>query len=279
MRILPDYNIYISSFIIASFSILLHYLLRRWLQKIINALEENGHPSTGMNFMKNSLGLLVYGIGLALIIYQIPQLKSLGTSMLAGAGIFAAVIGFASQAAFSNIISGLFIVIFKPFQIDDTIELSSNLKGVVTDITFRHTVIKDFENRRIIIPNSKIGEDTIINSSLDEEAIRKRIDFLIGYDSDEDKAKKIIQEVLGNHPLCLDQRSDDDKKNNEPIIPVLMVAWEDSSIRLRAYAWTNNNADAFTLQCDALDTVKKRFKQEGISIPYQQVVIHQAKES
>ena len=85
---------------------------------------------------------------------SIPSLKNLGTALFAGAGVMAAVKGFASQAAFSNIISGVFVILFKPFRVGDIVQLTNGLKGKVTDITFRHTVIKDYENRRIIIPNS-----------------------------------------------------------------------------------------------------------------------------
>jgi len=71
--------------------------------------------------------------------------------MLAGAGILAVAVGFASQAALSNIISGVFVVIFKPFRVGDRLKINE-LTGVVEDITLRHTVIRDLENKRIIIP-------------------------------------------------------------------------------------------------------------------------------
>ena len=102
-------------------------------------------------------------------------MKSLGTALFAGAGILAVIVGFASQKAFANIISGIFILISKPFKMSDIIEFTDGKKGVVEEITLRHTIIKDYENRRIIIPNSIISEETIINSNIQDEKIRKHI--------------------------------------------------------------------------------------------------------
>lgn len=93
----------------------------------------------------------------------------MGATLFAGAGIFAAIIALASQQALSNIISGIFIVISKPFRVGDYIELSILHRGTVEDITLRHTVIRDIQNNRIIVPNSKINSETIVNYHLNDE--------------------------------------------------------------------------------------------------------------
>ncbi len=274
--ILDKYHLFFYSAIVLIGAFLINWFLRSAINRIINRLDDKGHQTTKINFIKNSLGFVIYSIALVLIFMAIPKLRTLGGSLLAGAGILAAIIGFASQAAFSNIISGVFIVIFKPFQIDDVIEIDGGLKGVVTDITFRHTVIKDFENRRIVIPNTKIADSTLINSTLDEEKIRKKINFSISYESDVDLARKIIIEEIENHPLCIDNREEESAQGEEnpPKVLVLMTSWESSSVNLRAYAWTPSNADAFRLECDILESVKKRFAKEGITIPYPQLRVH-----
>ena len=126
------------------------------------------------------------------IFYFTPSLRALGTTIFAGAGIFAAIIGFASQQAFSNIIGGIFIVIFKPFRVGDLIEIGVASKGTVEDITLRHTVIRDFENKRIVIPNSAISSETILNSHLKDGRINRRIEFRVFLDTDIDRAIEII---------------------------------------------------------------------------------------
>ncbi|MBK6829965.1 MAG: mechanosensitive ion channel [Flavobacteriales bacterium] len=88
------------------------------------------------------------------IIYSIPSFKHIAVTVFAGAGILVAIVGLAAQDAFSNIISGVFIVAFKP-SAGDQVSVAGH-SGVVEDITLRHTVIRTLENRRAIIPNGKI---------------------------------------------------------------------------------------------------------------------------
>ena len=244
-----------------------------FLRKLISiAIKKNskilGVSPTTYVFLKNSISFILYSVGIFWIFYNIPYFKTLGSALFAGAGIFAAVIGFASQKAFSNIISGLFILIFKPFRVGDIIEVSANSKGVVEEITLRHTVIRDYEFRRVVIPNAIISEQTIINSTITDEKIRKHIEIGISYESDIDLAIKIIQQVIEKHPLVLDNRTNEEKGLNEPIVPIKLIGLGDFAVTLKAYAWVKNNADSFALLTDSLYSIKKEFVKQGIDIPY-----------
>lgn len=95
------------------------------------------------NIIKHLIVSAINIVGIGLAVYSVPALRSLSLSIFAGAGIMAAIIGFASQKAFSNIISGIFIAIFKPFRVDDRIQVGT-YSGIVEDITLRHTVIRNF---------------------------------------------------------------------------------------------------------------------------------------
>ena len=99
--------------------------------------------ATNYNFLKNALNSIIFIIAVVIIFYSIPALKDLGLTLLASAGIFAAIVGFASQQAFSNIVSGIFIVMFKPFRVGDQIKIKED-QGIIEDITLRHTVIRTF---------------------------------------------------------------------------------------------------------------------------------------
>ncbi len=231
------------------------------------SLKVNVDP-TNFSFLKNSISFIIYTAGVIAIFYITPQLNSVAKALFASAGIFAAIIGFASQKAFSNIISGIFILIFRPFRIKDVIEVGTLNKGVVEEITLRHTIIRNYENRRIIIPNSIISEETIINSNIIEEKIKKFIEFDISYESNIDLAKKIIQEEAESHPLIYDNRTDEDKLNGEPVVRIRVIRLGEYSITIRAYVWAKCNDDAFVIFCDMNESVKKRFDTSGIEIPY-----------
>lgn len=251
--------------IAAVLTVILRKILSLFIKKYSEKLKSD---PTNFSFIKNSVGFIIYTSAFIFIFYKIPYLKEIGTALFAGAGIVAVIVGFASQKAFSNIISGIFILIFKPFKISDIIEFKDGQKGTVEEITLRHTMIKDYENRRIVIPNSVISEETIINSNISDEKIRKQIIFSISYDSNIDKAIKIIKEEAEKHPLVIDNRSTQEKENNDPYIIVRVIALSDFSVDLKAYLWTEGNDQAFIVKCDLLKSVKERFDHEGIEIPF-----------
>ena len=223
---------------------------------------------TQYKFFKNVVSLIIFSIASIIILYLIPSLKSVAITLTAGAGIFAAILGFASQEAFSNIIGGIFIVIFKPFRVGDLIRVGSLSYGIVEDITLRHTVINSFENKRIIIPNTTISSETIINDSILEEKICKFVEIGISYDSDVDKAIAIMQEEAVKHPKCIDNRTDLDKKNGKHQVAARLVSFGDSSLNLRAYVWTDDPVGSFEMGHDLNKAIKKRFDEESIEIPF-----------
>ncbi|MFN4122810.1 MAG: mechanosensitive ion channel family protein [Flavobacteriales bacterium] len=229
---------------------------------------------TKYTFLRHLATTIIYFLAIVVIIYSIPSLRSFSVSLFASAGIFAAFIGLASQQAFSNIINGIFIVTSKPFKVNDRIELNNPpLSGMVEDITLRHTVLRDFQNRRIVIPNSVMGAQIIINANLYDEKIRRQIDFSVDYDTNIDHAIAVIIEECLKHPLCIDNRTPEQKEQNLPIVDVRLVEFGASELRIRAFAWAANPADAFALHTELNIAVKKRFDQEGIVIPFPQTVI------
>lgn len=254
----------ISSFILRR---ILSYFIRKSSGQIL------ANP-TGFIYIKNSISFILFIAGTIFIILNVPYFKNVGTALFAGAGIVAAIIGFASQKAFSNIIGGLFILIFKPFKVGDVIEMEHSAKGVVEEITLRHTIIRDYENRRMVVPNTHISEETIINSSITEEKICKHIDFGIAYSANIDQAIDLARHIIENHPLCIDNRREEEIETTEKVV-IKVVELGDFSVNLRAFVWTKNNPDAFELKCDFLKEVKETFDREGIEIPfpYRNVII------
>ena len=254
-------------------TILLAFFLNRFFNKIIRssaAIIQN--DPTNYQFLKHSIVALVYIVGFSIAIYTMPNLRTMASTLLAGAGILAVAVGFASQHALSNIISGVFIVLFKPFRVNDRLKINS-WNGVVEDITLRHTVIRDFENRRILIPNSVISNEVIVNSDFGDEKICKWIDVNISYRSDIDKARAILKELIIAHPLNLDTRTPEKIEEGEELVPVRVINLGQHAIQLRAWAWAKDNADAFRMGCELFESIKKRFDEEGIEIAFIQKIL------
>ena len=215
-------------------------------------------------FLKHVVTGVIYTFAIISIIYSIPQFKTVAVSLFAGAGIIAAIIGFASQAAFSNIISGVFMVISRPFKVGDRIDISGNFGGIVEDITLRHTVLRSFENRRIVIPNSKISSEIIINSNLYDEEVRKLIDLTVDLSNDVEKVQRVIREECESHPLCLDRRSEKEKQAGLPKVEVRLISLDSGELKFRASPWAANPADSYELFTDLNIRIKNRFDKEEI---------------
>lgn len=229
---------------------------------------------TKYSFLKNAVEFIVYIIALIIIFYSIPELRSYGTALFAGAGVLAAFLGFASQSAFSNIVGGVFIVIFRPFSVGDRVKVGNTYNGDVEDITLRHTVIKDFENRRIVIPNSVINNETIINSTLFPENICIFLELTVSFESNLDVAMRIMGEVSSAHPFCQDNRSEQEKSDGEPVVKVRVIQINEVGVQIRASVWAATPSAGFEMKCDLLKSIKQHFDEAGISLAYPQRLIN-----
>ena len=199
----------------------------------------------------------IYIIGILMIILQIPALNRVAVAMLAGAGVAGIAIGFAAQDSLSNIISGILLAVFKPIRIGDYVDFKGEY-GHIEDLTLRHTIICTWDLRRIIVPNSQISGDYIVNWSIGSPEAIWPVDFGIAYTSDIDKARNIIIEETKRHPQVM--------KDEE--INVRLTELGDFAVNLRLTFHVASRGDAFDTGCDIREAVKKRFDAEGIEIPY-----------
>ncbi|MBL7814914.1 MAG: mechanosensitive ion channel family protein [Saprospiraceae bacterium] len=273
-KLLPDKYESLAIFIlIILLTVLVEWVSRRAVNRFIRKSSQdiNSDP-TNYKFLSNALRGIIYSIGIMLAVREYPPLRAVAGSLLAGAGILAVAIGFASQQAFSNIISGIFLVIFKPFRVNDRLRVKDIYVGVVEDITLRHTVIRDPENRRIIIPNSVIATEVIVNSDYNDGKICKYVEFNVSLKTDIDKAKRIIAEEIARHPKYIDPRKEEEK-TEKPLVEVRLMRFTDFAMVLRGSAWATTNNAATDMQLDLLESIKKRFDAEGVEMPYPHFVI------
>jgi small-conductance mechanosensitive channel len=246
------------------------WLFRRFLKRSTIIIRND---PTNYIFLRHAITGLIYIVGISWAVYTVPNMRAIANSLLAGAGILAVAVGFASQHALSNIISGIFIIIFKPFRVNDRLKFQSGLQGAVEDISLRHVVIRDFENRRILIPNSVISEEVIINSDFGGDSICKWLEFSLSYDTDLELAKSILTEEAMAHPNLLDNRSEEEKAEGFPVVRIRVIDLGESGLRLRAYLWAEDNASAFAMGCDVMERLVSRFKAAGITFGLPQRVV------
>jgi small-conductance mechanosensitive channel len=244
----------------------------RYIAKASDDLQVN---ITQYVFLKHLITGLIYIFGVGLAIYLIEPLRNLSLSLFAGSGILAVIIGFASQHSLANIVSGIFITIFKPFRVGDRVKLSGKeIAGTIEDITLRHTLIRTYENKRVVVPNSIISTEVIENSNMIDEKICRFVEVGISYSSDIDKAMTVMREEAMKHPNIIDARSAEDKKEGIPMVIVRVLSFGESSVNLRAYVWAKDQPSAFQMGCDLNKAIKERFDEEGVVIPFPQRDLH-----
>src|ERR1700735_5517590 len=130
-----------------------------------SARKMNVHLSN-FRIFKNLTSIVIFALALIAVLHLLPGLEKVGTTLLASAGVISVIIGVGAQQTFGNLISGIFIFIYKPFKVGEYVELNNGKSGVVEDINLRFTIIRNEQNRRMIIPNTLVSNVVIINSDL-----------------------------------------------------------------------------------------------------------------
>jgi small-conductance mechanosensitive channel len=183
--------------------------------------------------------------------------------LVAGAGIAGIAVGFAAKDTLSNLIAGILLIIDRPFEIGDRIELWSAPQGSATwgdviDIGLRATKIRTTDNIVIIIPNNEIMMRDIVNYTTISTDIRVRIPIGVSYDTDIKKAKSVILEVAKTAEWVL--------KAPPPMVVVRQFGA--SSVDLQLRVWIKDARRRIDTISYMTDKVKEAFDREGIEIPY-----------
>lgn len=183
------------------------------------------------------------------------------TSFVAVLGAAGLAIGLAFQGSLSNFAAGFLMILFKPFKVGDYIE-GAGVAGTVKEIEVFTTTIMTVDNKKVIVPNSKITSDNIVNYTAEET---RRVDmvFGIGYNDDIDKAKEVLNDIVKNFSGVL----------ADPAPQIELSELADSSVNFIVRPWSKT-ADYWTVKFGITEEVKRRFDKEGISIPFPQRDVH-----
>lgn len=181
--------------------------------------------------------------------------------VLAIIGAAGFVIAFALQNSLSNFASGILMLIYRPFDIGEVINVAGVL-GKVESMNLLSTQLRTPDNQLVIVPNNSVWGDVIINVT---GITQRRVDLLfgIGYDDDIDKAQKILEDIVSSHALVL----------KEPEYVVKLHELGDSSVNFICRPWVKPE-DYWTVYWDITREVKRRFDAEGVSIPFPQRDVH-----
>jgi small conductance mechanosensitive channel len=236
-------------------------ILSRLTKRVVRAASERSSLDLS-ELLKNILVSTSGGIVMTLgVLMALSQIGISLAPMLAGLGVAGFIIGFALQDTLGNFAAGSMILIYRPFDVDDFVEVTG-ASGLVKKMNLVSTTILTFDNQTLVVPNSKIWGDVIKNVTAQKER-RIDLEFGIGYDDDIELAERVLTEIVSEHEKIL--------KQPEPMIHLHTLG--DSSVNFIVRPWTKTE-DYWDVYWDLMREVKLRFDREGISIPFPQRDVH-----
>ena len=251
--------------IVAAIILLVFWLISKVAGRVTaKALSRYPHASNLLeNFARKTTGGIVFVIGILMALSVLGV--QIGPLMAAlGAGGF--IVGFALQETLASFASGLMIMVYRPFDVDDYVSIAG-VEGTVKEMSLVSTTLDTIDNKVLVIPNKKAWDDTIVNFT-GRDTRRVDLVFGIGYGDDIQHAINVLNVIASAHPLVLE----------EPAVAVQVGALADSSVNLLCRPWVKTS-DYWTVYWDLTRQVKERFDVEGLSIPYPQRDVHMHHES
>ncbi len=199
-----------------------------------------------------------------LVLGLLIGLSQLGFSLgplLAGLGIAGFIIGFALQDSLSNFASGMMILVYRPFDVGDLIDVSGAF-GTVRQMSLFNTTVLTIDNQTLVVPNNQIWQNVIKNLTAQKT---RRVDMLFGisYSDDIDKAEHILHDIVATNDRVLQQP--------EPLVKLHELGESSVNFAVRPWVKTSDYWDAYW---EITREVKVRFDAEGISIPFPQRDVH-----
>ena len=219
-------------------------------------------------FLKGIILAIVWAAAALTALSGIPAFEKTWETAIASSGIAAVVLGLAAQSTLANVFAGIALSAStsRPFDIGDRIKIDNYDPGFVENITLRHTVIKTYQNEILYIPNSIAGSATIVNYT-QEDSFSYPIRVQVAYGTDMDKAMTVMASAIYSHPKHYGARP-----------TVLCKSCDDSGVTLQALVETKDFKDNPRACSECLVEIMKRFKEEGIEIPYNKLVLLKGEE-
>ena len=233
------------------------FLLVTIFNKLIGRLEKSGELEKGkLVHMKRFIQILVYTTA-AFIILSVLDVDITGA--IAGLGIGALVIGFGLQDIIENWVSGILIMSGKTYAIGDVIRVG-DLTGTVTDVSLRTTKLKTYDRNEIIIPNSVLMKEKIINLTGGKQEAVASLILTIDYTADAEKAKSITENILKNHKSVIFSP----KKKREIRFVFRNREWTNE---IEVLFWINDPPNEEFIKSNIAELILKEFKNECILPP------------
>jgi len=242
------------------------YLLKLIRKKLSKFLIEKAGLSVGV---VNSISTLSYYFMLILVLFIALSTAGINLSQITIIlGALGVGIGFGLQTIANNFISGLILLTERTIKVGDIVELENGIMGKVKDVSIRSTVIRTYDGLDLIVPNSDFIANKVATWTYADDWRRLRIQFGVSYNSDPDRVAEIAKEVARQIPTTIE--------DEEHPVSVWFEGFGESSLDFSLLVWCRmEQLKPITgLMSDYYFALFRRFKQEGIEIPFPQRDLH-----
>lgn len=262
-QLIEQLQSWITQFGLRAIAAIAIFIIGRWVAKLLQRITKRVLIQARVNptLISFTANLTYYGIIAVVILAALGQLGIQTTSLVAILGAAGLAIGLALQGSLSNFAAGILIVVFHPFQVGDWIS-SEGVSGIVEDIQLFTTMVRTFDNKIIIVPNSNLTSKNITNYST-KGILRVDLEIGIAYEEDIDRVKQVLLDVL----------TSDERVLAEPAPTVGLLKFGDSSLNFAVRPWTQAD-NYWAVYFSTMEAIKKRLDAEGIKIPFPQRDIH-----
>lgn len=205
---------------------------------------------TRVKFISQLLQIIVYIVVFFIYARLIPTLSNFGNAGLASVGVLSVVAGFAAQNTLGNLISGISLLLYRPFNVGDRLQIQAPTgleTGEVESLSLGYTIMKTDDNRRVVIPNSLMASQITINLTRDDARSLCSVAVVISLDADLDQARTILLDIASQNP----------KAQKVAGCPVTHL--DGSGVELTLVVWCVDSLIAGDLKCDLLEAIKRRF--------------------
>lgn len=236
--------------------------LAKMLKKLIlKALDRRNAEVSLKTFLGSLVDILLKAM---IVIMAMDVIGIKATSFIALLGALGLAIGMAMQGTLQNFAGGVIILLMKPFKVDDYIECGS-YKGYIKEIRIFHTIMRPFNGRTIIIPNSELATKSLINHTK-EPQIRLDVVASVAYGTDIAKVKRVLWDIVRKEKLI----------KWEPKAPTIAVSdLGSSSVDLSVWMWVSVE-DYWSLWLHIREDIYIAFNENNIDIPFPQITVHNA---
>ena len=236
-------------------------LLNRMMRLAVDrALARGSHlhiDRTRVKFISQLAQIIIYIITFFVYAHLIPALSNLGNAGLASVGVLSVVAGLAAQNTLGNLIAGISLLLYRPFNVGDRLQIAAPTgleTGMIESLNLGYTIIKTDDNRRVVVPNNLMASQTTINLTRDDSRAVCSVPIAISLESDLDQARAILLEIAGKNPKA------------QKICGCPVTRLDGSGIELTLSVWCADSLVAGDLKCDLLEEIKKKFDAKGIKL-------------